>query len=117
MSSTRDEALVLDDMIRAAERMMRYAVGVTPGQLGLDREKGDAILFNLAILGEAAKNVPADVRCACPDMPWAEMAMTRDKVVHHCHGIDWATVTDIVERVLPDLLPRLVAIAADLRRR
>ncbi len=111
----RDESLVLDDMIAAAERTMRYAAGVPAGELGADGEKSDAILFNLAVLGEAAKTVPAHVRDAYPEIPWASMAMTRDKVIHHYHGIDWTTVADIVENVLPELLPQLEQARQELR--
>jgi uncharacterized protein with HEPN domain len=95
--------------------MMRYAAGAPTGSLGTDEEKSDAILFNLAILGEAAKAIPATIRTEHPDIPWAEMAMTRDKVIHHYHGIDWKTVADIVENVLPGLLPRLERVREKLR--
>jgi uncharacterized protein with HEPN domain len=115
MCSMRDESLILDDMIAAAERMMRYASGVSARELGAGGEKSDAILFNLAVLGEATKAVPAAIRAAHPEIPWAQMAMTRDKVIHHYHGIDWTTVTDIVENVLPALLPRLEQVREELR--
>ena len=94
---------------------MRYAADVPAGQLGAEGEKSDAILFNLAVLGEAVKAVPAAIRTEHPDIPWAEMSMTRDKVIHHYHGIDWTTVADIVENVLPALLPRLVAMRDGMR--
>lgn len=115
MCGKRDEGLLLDDMIEAASRAVSYADGVPPGCLGDDTEKSDAILFNLTVLGEAAKTVSDEMRSRDPEIPWAEMAMMRDKIVHHYHGIDWATVTDVVTAKLPWLLPRLRALRAGLR--
>lgn len=112
----RDESLVIGDMIIAAERMIAYAIGVAPADLGTDPQRGDAILFNLAVLGEAAKAMPPEVRAIAPDIPWVEMAMTRDKVIHHYHGIDWAVVADVVSNVLPRLLPHLKNMRDTLRR-
>ena len=115
MSGKRDDALLVDDMIEAASRMVTYASDVPPGCLGTDPEKADAILFNLAVLGEAAKSVSREVRSRYPGIPWAQIAMTRDKVIHHYHGIDWSTVTDIIERKLPAILPVLLRAQHDMR--
>lgn len=107
MCGRRDDAMLAGDMIEAATRMIAYAAGMTGDPLGEDREKADAILFNLAVLGEAAKSMSRETVSRCDAVPWSEMAMTRDKVIHHYHGIDWATVDDIVENKLPGLLPEL----------
>lgn len=114
MSGRRDDVLLIDDMIEAASRMIDYSRDVALGALGLHSEKGDAILFNLAVLGEAAKGISAETRSRCPEVPWVQMAMTRDKVIHHYHGIDWATVTDIVEQKLPALMLYLRRLRDDL---
>lgn len=115
MSGRRDDDLLLGDMIEATSRMIAYAGDTAIGELELRTEKADAILFNLAVLGEAAKGVSEQTRARYPDVPWAQIAMTRDKVIHHYHGIDWATVTDIIQHKLPTLLPRFRQLHQELR--
>lgn len=118
MCGRREDALLVADMIEAAGRMVDYAGGgrvAALEPLGADREKADAILFNLAVLGEAAKGISRETMARSASLPWREMTMTRDKVIHHYHGIDWATVADIVDNKLPDLLPQLEALQRALR--
>ena len=54
----------------------------------------DAVLRNLEVLGEAAKNVPHDVRGLDDEIPWRRIAGLRDVLAHDYFGI----VDDIVER-------------------
>jgi len=66
-------------------------------------------------LVEAAKRLPPDVRERFGEVPWADMAETRDRVVHHYEGIAWEIVADIIENDLPPLLERLTEIRDILR--
>jgi uncharacterized protein with HEPN domain len=38
----------------------------------------DAVLRNLAVIGEAVRALPVDARAAIADVPWAAMAGLRD---------------------------------------
>jgi uncharacterized protein with HEPN domain len=74
----------------------------------------DAVLRRITIIGEATKSIPHHVRSRYPDVPWKDIAGTRDKLVHDYLGV-------ILERVwevcMGDLLPlegRLKDILADL---
>jgi uncharacterized protein with HEPN domain len=42
----------------------------------------DAILRNLAVIGEAARSLPAEVKLRSPDTPWPSIAGLRNVVVH-----------------------------------
>jgi uncharacterized protein with HEPN domain len=74
----------------------------------------DGVLFNLMTIGEAAKNVPQDVRELMPEIDWGDIGRFRDFVVHHYFGIDldkvWIIVTNdlpILKQQIEILLPRL----------
>ena len=74
----------------------------------------DACLRGVTIIGEATKSVPDDVRSRYPDVPWKEIAGTRDKLVHDYNEVDLVLVWQIISR---DLLPfedHLKSILADL---
>jgi len=107
MCGRRDESLLVDDLLHAVLRLLKLGADASHGSLATDEDKGDAILFNLVILGEAAKRVSPGLRMRFPDIPWTDMAETRDRVVHHYEGIDWRVITEIIEEDLPALADRL----------
>ena len=62
------------------------------------------------MLGEAAKNVPGDIQKAHPEIPWANVTGTRNRVVHGYGSIHPQRVWDIVSRDIPALMPLLRAL-------
>jgi len=63
----------------------------------------DGILFNLMTIGEAAKNIPQEIRELLPEIDWIAIGRFRDLVVHHYFGLDMSKVWDIVQTDLPEL--------------
>lgn len=115
MSGTRDDSLVLDDIVDAAKRLIELGIEMMPGAMAPRREIADQILWNLTVLGEAVKRLPGSTRSRFDDVMWSAMAGTRDVVVHQYEGVDWEVVASIITVELPTLLPRLTEIAGLLR--
>lgn len=67
----------------------------------------DAIVRNLEILGEAAKNIPEDIRSRYADIPWKRIAGFRDIAIHDYFGVDleivWKILTEGIVAVKPAL--------------
>ena len=63
----------------------------------------DGVVRNLEIVGEAVKNIPANVKDKHPDIEWKKIAGLRDILAHEYFGIDIDILWDIVENKLPDL--------------
>ena len=61
----------------------------------------------LEILGEAAKNVSTELRSAHPEIPWRQMAGTRDRLIHGYFEVDLDVVQSIIANDLPPLLTQL----------
>lgn len=78
-----------------------------------DSKTQDAVVRNLEIVGEAAKNVSDAVRAAHPNIPWKELAGMREKMIHQYFGVDLKLVWDVVERELPALKRSVDEIIAD----
>ena len=57
------------------------------------------------MIGEAAKNVPEEIRSKYPSVPWREMAGMSDKVIHFYFGVNreaiWIAVQDRIPAVKP----------------
>jgi len=64
-------------------------------------------LRNLEILGEAARQVPAEIREQYPELPWAEMLTMRHIVIHEYHGVNLSIIWQTVKEDLPPLVARL----------
>ena len=68
-----------------------------------DKKTIYSVVRAIEIIGEAAKNVPEQVRKKYPDVPWKPMAGMRDKLIHGYFGVDleilWETAKDDVPRL------------------
>ena len=53
-----------------------------------------AFVRSLEIIGEAIKNVPADIRNLYPEIEWRAIAGMRDKMIHDYFGVDYEIVWD-----------------------
>ncbi|MDO9107957.1 MAG: DUF86 domain-containing protein [Coriobacteriia bacterium] len=115
MCGRRNEIAYVADMVEACERVMIFASGRSDEDL-LDREQPyrGAILHQLTILGEAAKHVDADRRSQWPDIPWADIAGMRDKLVHYYQGIDERIVIWVSRTSVPAILWQLREMLAEM---
>jgi uncharacterized protein with HEPN domain len=104
---SRDYRLYLDDMLMAAEKVLRFTQGVDLVRFVDDEKTFDAVVRNLEIIGEAAKHVPAEVQARCPEVEWRSIAGLRDIVAHEYFGIDEDILWDIIVHQVPDLLTQV----------
>jgi len=68
-----------------------------------DEKTYDAVVRNLEIIGEAAKNVPEDIRVRCPGIEWRKIAGLRDVIAHEYFGIDNDILWDIIQNKVESL--------------
>lgn len=99
----RDHNLYLDDILEAIKRIEKYTKGLTVQKLKKDELVIDGVVRNLEIIGEAAKNIPAQIKEKYPDVEWKKIAGLRDILAHEYFGIDIEVVWDIVANKLPIL--------------
>ena len=70
----------------------------------------------IEIIGEATKNIPSSFREKHIDVPWSEMARTRDKLIHGYFGVDLDLTFDIIEKDLPKLKKQILKILKGLKK-
>ena len=70
----------------------------------------DAIIRQLEVIGEATKQLSAELKAANPEVPWRRIAGLRDVLIHQYFGVDLEVVWGVVERDLPVLKGKVAAI-------
>ncbi len=63
----------------------------------------DAVIRNLEIIGEAAKNLSAAFRSENAEQPWSKISGMRDVLIHEYFGVRLETVWAVVSKRLPEL--------------
>ncbi|MBI2669367.1 DUF86 domain-containing protein [Candidatus Woesearchaeota archaeon] len=67
------------------------------------RTEVNAVLWNIEVIGEAAKNIPNTFRGKHLEVPWKQIAGMRDKFIHEYFGIDIGNVWKVVTEDIPVL--------------
>lgn len=103
----RDLRDYINDLIEACEDILSFTKGLSYTDFAGDRKTLNAVIRSLEVIGEATKNLPASLRDNYPDIPWKQMAGTRDKLIHEYFGFDIQMVWQTIECHIPNILPLL----------
>ena len=98
----KDDRVYLAHIRDAVERILKYT-SEGKSEFEHDEKTQDAVVRNLEIIGEAAKNVSNEMREKQPDIPWRQLAGMRDKLIHEYFGVNLTIVWQVVEQEIPKL--------------
>lgn len=68
-----------------------------------DEKLQSAIIRQLEIIGEAARNVSSDRKVATPEIPWRPIMDARNTLIHGYFTVDEKKVWDMVQTDIPVL--------------
>ncbi len=97
----------VSDIIDAINSIRDYTKGMKLDSFVSDRKTVDAVVWNLIVIGEAATNMPDEIRSKYPDIPWYEMSGMRNFVIHEYFKTSDKIIWDTVQKDLPPLVPML----------
>ena len=103
----RDWKIRITDILQAIEEILELTKGMTAAQFAQDTRTVKAVLYNFAVIGEAARHVAGEVQEAWTMLPWREMGDMRNMVIHEYFGIDLEILWETVHQELPPLIPQL----------
>jgi uncharacterized protein with HEPN domain len=102
---SRDAGERVRDILAAIERCVSYRGYLDAPEHGAMAY--DAVLRNLAVIGEAVRALPGDFKAERPTTAWASMAGLRNIVIHEYFRINLDLIRDIVDNDLAALAESL----------
>jgi len=99
----KDTSIFIDHILENIEDIESFTKGVDKKRFLENKEKQNAVIRSLEIIGEAVKNIPQVIKAKYPKTPWKEIAGTRDKISHHYFGVDLELIWKIVKENLLEL--------------
>jgi len=99
---SRDSASLLD-IVKAGQLILQFAQGLNREELESDVLRQSAILYQIAIMGEATKRLSREFRQQHPEVPWDDVAGMRDIIAHQYDRLDLNIVWQVIQRNIPEL--------------
>ena len=97
----RNYNLYFEDMLTSMLRIEEYIGDMEFRKFKMNYMIVDAIIRNFEIIGEASKNVPAEIKNKYPEIPWKKMYGLRNLIAHEYFGIDYEMIWEISKNNLP----------------
>ena len=102
----RDPFYLLD-IYHYGQDVVEFVQGMDEASFVTDHKTQKAVLYCIAIMGEATKKLSSELRAQNPQIPWKDIAGMRDKCVHDYRQIDIPLVWQITQTSIPALLQAL----------
>ena len=78
---SRDDAILLD-MVNAARMILQFIKGLTKDQFMTDNKTQSSVLYQITIIGEAARRLSPEFRVHHSHIPWPLIMGMRNKLIH-----------------------------------
>lgn len=104
----------LEDILDSIAAIKTYVKRASLPSFKKNRMMVDAVLRNIEIIGEAARNIPPAVRNIHPDIPWKRIIGLRNIVIHQYANVDLETIWKIIKVNLPEVEPGLREITSGM---
>lgn len=112
----KDPRIFLSHILESITLIENYTKGKNEANFVSSVPLQDKVIRRLEIVGEAVRHIPETLRQKYPQIPWRQIAGTRDKFIHEYFGVDIALTWGIIKRDLPKLKKQIIRIEQDFRK-
>jgi len=117
MPEKRSYKLFVNDIMDAITKIERYIKNLDYDAFTKNGMAIDAVIRNLEIIGEAARNIPDNVKERYPNVPWKRMVGLRNIVTHEYFGVDLDNIWKIIKVNIPEVKPDIMKILDEFKDR
>jgi len=97
----KENLAYIEHILLAIEKILEYTKGMSLLDFQKNEMAQDAVIRNIEIIGEAAKNISNDLKATYIEIPWKAMAGMRDKLIHDYMGVDSDVLWKTIEKDIP----------------
>ena len=115
MKKGRDYVMFLEDIVDSAEKISEYIKGITEENFLVDEKTKDAVIMRIQIIGEAVKNLPAEVKVRHKEINWKKSVKLRNIFIHDYFGINCHRLWKTAKIEVPDLKEKIIKIFKDVK--
>lgn len=93
----RDDTVYLHHILDAIDLIEEYTKGMSENEFLSNSMAHDAVVRQIEIIGEAARNISDEFQEKHSKLPWGRMTGIRNKIIHEYFNINYAIVWDTVK--------------------
>ncbi len=99
----KDNLVYIKHIRDAIDKIEDYIKGLNFESFSRDNKTIDAVVREIEIIGEAAKNIGDDFKSLHPDFSFQEATNMRNMLIHEYFGVNLKVVWDTIFEDLPKL--------------
>jgi uncharacterized protein with HEPN domain len=93
----------VQDVLSAIAEIREFTNEITFEEFQGDRKTVRAVLYNLAIIGEAVRSVPSEVEDLHPEIPWDDVRGMRNIIIHEYFQVNLSIIWQTIQADLVSL--------------
>jgi len=113
----RDYKLFIKDILECINKIDNFVGEMSFDEFMRDEKTKSAVVRELEVMGEATKNIPKSIREKYKNLPWSQIAKTRDKIIHFYFGVDYEVIWEVVKKRLPEIKAVIERIFKELEKK
>ncbi|MBU0929952.1 MAG: DUF86 domain-containing protein [Nanoarchaeota archaeon] len=108
--------IFIEYILESIKDINTFILKTSKEEFGENKEKLNAVIRSLEIIGGAVKNLPVSFREKYPEVPWKEIAGLRDIIIHQYFDVDLDVIWDTIKKDIPILEKQIIKIKRDLEK-